>query len=114
MAAQGRRIEASCRIIWGPGDYDLDEQTDDYTTYYCTVRRDFGHRFGLTLTMTGICNSSDQAWNELDRMLSVWARVMQSRREMTREERLEIFGGPNGRDRAILEISWNEVEGNRS
>jgi hypothetical protein len=28
--------------------------------------------------MTGICNSEEQAWRELDKMLDLWARQIQS------------------------------------
>jgi len=38
------------------------------------VKKDFGSEFGLPLTVTGLCNSSKQAWRDLDRMLGVWAR----------------------------------------
>jgi hypothetical protein len=70
---QSQRIQANCKIIWGDGDYDLDIETDDWEIWQCIVKRDFGDAFE-PLTMTGLCNSQEQAWNELDRMLDVWAR----------------------------------------
>jgi hypothetical protein len=100
---QGARIEANCKIIWGNGDYDLDVETDDWVAYACVVNKDFGSHFGPPLTMTGLCNSAEQAWRELDRMLGVWARQIQGGQPMTKAQSLEIFGGPNGRNRAILE-----------
>jgi hypothetical protein len=36
-------------------------------------------------------------------MLDVWARQVQSGQPMTRAQRLEIFGGPNGRNVPVLE-----------
>lgn len=109
-AAQGARIEANCKIIWGDGDYDLDVETDDWVEYACVVKRDFGLCIGPPLTMTGLCNSAEQAWRELDRMLGVWARQIQGGHPMTKAQSLEIFGGPNGRKRAILEKFHDEVE----
>lgn len=32
-SAQGQRIQASCEIIWGTGDYDIDIETDDWISY---------------------------------------------------------------------------------
>jgi hypothetical protein len=60
--------------------------------------------------MTGFCNSREKAWNELDRMLVVWARQEQSGESMTKNQRLEIFGGPNGRNKAVLEMFMAELE----
>lgn len=102
--AQGERIQANCKIIWGDGDYDLDIESDNssYPSHLCFVKRDYGLSFGPALTMTGVCSSSEQAWNELDRMLSLWARQKQSGQPMTRELELEIFGGPHGRDKRIV------------
>ena len=35
MAAQGQRIEANCKIVWGSYcDYDLEVYTDDYEHYW--------------------------------------------------------------------------------
>lgn len=53
--------------------------------------------------MTGVQNGSHRAWNELERMLRLWARQVESGRPMTREESLEIFSGPNGKFRKVLE-----------
>lgn len=108
--AQGARIQANCKIIWGDGDYDLDLETDDWVEYACVVKRDHGTSFGPPLTMTGLCNSEKQAWRELDRMLGVWARQIQSGQPMTKAQSVEIFGGPNGRNKLILEKFLDEVE----
>jgi hypothetical protein len=94
--AQGQIIQANCKIIRDDADYDLDVETDDWVTYLCIVKKDFGSHFGPPLTMTGICNSEEQAWRELEKMLDVWARQVQSRQPMTKAQALEIFGGPNG------------------
>ena len=90
-------------------DYELDVETD-FMTYSCFVRKDFGSHFGPPLTMTGVCNSEEQAWRELDRMLDVWARQVQSGQPMTQAQRLEIFGGPNGRDIPLLEKFSDEAK----
>jgi len=82
-ATQSKNITANCTIIWGAGEYDIDIETDDYVNYICYVKRDFGNAFGPPLTVTAVCSSSEQAWSELDRMLTVWARQVQSRQPMS-------------------------------
>ncbi|RFU32614.1 hypothetical protein B7463_g3747, partial [Scytalidium lignicola] len=109
-SAQGKTIEANCRVIWGDGDYELDIETDDWDTWYCFVRKDFGLHFGPPLTMTGMCNSQKQAWSELERMLDVWARQVQSGQPMTKAQWLEIFGGPNGCNIPVLEMFVDEAK----
>ena len=52
--------------------------------------------------MTRLYNSNEQAWRELDRMLSTWASQVQTGRPMTRDKKLEIFGGPKGQSKAAL------------
>lgn len=102
-SAQGQRIEANCKIIWGNHcEYDLDLETDDYVNYACTVKRDFGTSFGPPLTMTSLCPSSEAAWAELDRMLELWARQVTRGTPMTKDEKLEIFGGWKGKHSKIL------------
>ncbi|CAO2650138.1 Nn.00g014300.m01.CDS01 [Neocucurbitaria sp. VM-36] len=104
MSDQGQRIEANCKKIWGADKtYDLTIETDDYEHYMCHVKVDYGTSYGPPLTMTSLCNGPDRAWNELDRMLRLWARQVESGRPMTREENLEIFSGPDGRWRKLLE-----------
>lgn len=110
MSAQNERVQASCKIIWGEADYDFDLETDDWVTYAYVVRKDFGSRFGPPLTMTGICNSETHAWEELERMLSVWARQVQSGKPMTKSQSIEIFGGPNWRNSYILGKFIDEAE----
>jgi hypothetical protein len=43
-------------------------------------------------------------------MLDVWARQEQSGEPMTKNQRLEIFGGPNGQNNAVLEMFMAELE----
>ncbi|KAH6714599.1 hypothetical protein BKA61DRAFT_575331 [Leptodontidium sp. MPI-SDFR-AT-0119] len=81
-----RKNPSHGNIIWGNGDYDLDVETDDWVVYACVARRDLGLRFGPPLTMTGICNSAEQAWEELDRMLGVWAGQIQSGHRVTKAQ----------------------------
>ncbi|KAH9203590.1 hypothetical protein DL95DRAFT_472248 [Leptodontidium sp. 2 PMI_412] len=40
-AAQGERIQANCKIIWGDGDYDLDVETD-YWDMHALLRGTLG------------------------------------------------------------------------
>ncbi|KAJ5882693.1 uncharacterized protein N7473_011127 [Penicillium subrubescens] len=110
---QGQRIQASCVTIWGSGDYDIDVETDDWASYYAVVKKDFGSSFGPPLTITGICQSEVHAWSELDRMLGLWAKVIQSGEPMTEEQSLEIFGGPNGRNKPILRQFFAETKKRR-
>jgi hypothetical protein len=96
---------ANCKKIWGADkDFDLNI---DYEEGFdkdcaCSVREDHGLSFGPWLTMTNWCSGPDAAWNELDRMLGLWARQVESGRPMTREERLDIFSGPSGEYREFL------------
>lgn len=66
---RSKRIEANCKNIWGDGDYDIDVETDDWTTYYGYIKRDFGLSYGPLLLMTAGCRSPDHVFAELDRML---------------------------------------------
>jgi hypothetical protein len=43
-------------------------------------------------------------------MLDVWARQEQSGEPMAKNQRLEIFGGPNGQNNAVLEMFMAELE----
>ena len=101
-ADQGQRIQNNCRVLWGDGDYELDIETDDWLTYYGYVRKDFGLHFGPLLIMTGECNSSENTWRELDRMLAAMAQQVKTREPMTKAQKLEVFGGPNGRNRKAV------------
>ena len=67
--------------------------------YIGHVKRDFGLEFGPLLTATGLCNSREQVWKELDRMLG----QIQTGQPMTKDQKLDILGGPNGQNKAILE-----------
>lgn len=60
--------------------------------------------------MTGLCALDVYAWNELDRMLGVWARQTQSGKPMTKDQILEIFGGPSGDHLPILKLFMKELE----
>ncbi|KAF2690123.1 hypothetical protein K458DRAFT_412948 [Lentithecium fluviatile CBS 122367] len=101
---QASRLLSNSKIIWGAEkDYDFEIETDDYLYYQCMVREDRGYEYGLPLLMTILCYGEEAAWNELDRMLRVWAGQVKSGREMSREEQLSIFGGKKGRYRGVLE-----------
>ncbi|XMA11509.1 hypothetical protein WAI453_004300 [Rhynchosporium graminicola] len=108
--AQGERIQGNCKIIWGDGDYDLDLETEDWVAFACVVKRDHGTSFGPPLAMTGLCDSAEQAWSELNRTLGVWAKQIQSGRPMTKAQSLEIFAGPKGRCKPVLEKLFDLME----
>jgi hypothetical protein len=101
-AEQGQRIQSNCRVLWGDEDYELDIETNDWMTYHCHVRKDFGSHFGPPLIMTGECNSSEKAGRELDRMLAAMAQQAKTREPMTKAQKLEVFGGPNGHNRKTV------------
>ena len=102
-SAQGERIQANCKIIWGDhDDYDLDMETDNWEEYACLVRKDYGLSLGPPLTMTQSCGSENAAWAELDRMLRIWAGQVQRGTPMTKQEYSEIFGGPRGELRNLV------------
>ncbi|KAI0134044.1 hypothetical protein BJ170DRAFT_608355 [Xylariales sp. AK1849] len=109
-SVRGKRIQANCRLIWGEGDYDIDVETDDLLHYIAFVKKDFGTSLGPPLTASGLCNSSDQACRELDRMLGVWAEQVLSQQPMTNDQRLETFGGPDRRNEWILKRVFAEQE----
>jgi len=116
--AQGRtqyeRLHANCKKIWGANkEFDFEVEADHYIYYQAHVKEDWGSSFSGALTMTGVCNSRDAAWNELDRMLDLWARQVESGQPMTRETALELFSGPNRRQENVLkqfmdEKAWRE------
>jgi hypothetical protein len=109
--AQGQRIEANCKIIWGNNcEYDFDIETDDYINYICYVKKDFGYSFGPPLTLTSLCHSSEAAWGELDRMLELWAKQVKRGTPMTKDERLDIFGGRKGEFKKLLSKFIDEFE----
>ncbi|OCL06348.1 hypothetical protein AOQ84DRAFT_390256 [Glonium stellatum] len=109
--ALGDRIEANCKIIWGnDSEYDIDTETDDYVNYLCCVRKDFGTKFGPPLTITDVCGSSEAAWAELDRMLRLWANVVKRGTPMTKDEKLEIFSGPEGDRTGLLSRSIDKFD----
>jgi len=52
--------------------------------------------------MTGLCRSSEAACAELDRMLELWAKQVKRGTPMTKDEKLEVFGGPKGEHKNLL------------
>ncbi|KAL9617933.1 MAG: hypothetical protein Q9160_007299 [Pyrenula sp. 1 TL-2023] len=110
--AQGQRIRAYCEAIWGKGDYmyDIDVETDDWEIYQGFVKQDFRLEYGPILTGTRLCKLVDHVYSELERMLSAWARQVQSGRPMTKEEELYIFWGLEGQNRKAVEEFSKELE----
>lgn len=102
---QAERILANCKKIWGADkefDIDIDCDKGPWGDCQAYVREDRGLSFGPMLTMTNVCEGSKRAWNELDRMLRLWARQVESGKPMSREEMLDIFSRPSGENRAAL------------
>ncbi|KAK1675965.1 hypothetical protein BDP55DRAFT_662811 [Colletotrichum godetiae] len=102
-----QRIEENCKTIWGDHVYEIDYETDDNEVFQYFVLRDYGSSFGPALTMTLLCHSEEAAYRELDRMLGIWAAQVRRGTPMTKEESLEIFGGPRGECKRVLEEFWS-------
>jgi hypothetical protein len=98
----------------GYGAYELEMETDIGESYLGVVRKDHRLSFGTALIMLGFCNSGEKAWKELDRMLRSKANQLMSRQPMIKDQKLHIFGGPNGRDRAILELFDVELKNRKA
>lgn len=101
---QAQRILTNCKKIWGADkefniDLDCDGPWGDCQAF---VREDGGLTLGPMLTMTNVCHGSKRAWNELDRMLRLWAQQVESGRPLSQEEALDIFSKPSGENRAVL------------
>lgn len=110
-STRGQRIQDNCKIIWGSNcDYDLDLETDDSINYACVVKKDFGLSLGPPLTMTSLCPSEEAALAELDRMLELWAKQVKRGTPMTKDEKLNIFGGWKGKHKNILSRFIDEFE----
>ncbi len=108
-STRSQRIHTNSKTIWGDADYDLEIENDS-ETYAAVVRKEYETEYGPALIMTGICSSEEQALRELDRMLDGLARQVRSGQEVTKAQKLEVFGGPNGRDQHILEQFLDKVE----
>lgn len=52
--------------------------------------------------MTLLCDSEEAAYRELNRMLVIWAAHARRGAPMTKEESLEVFGGPRGEYERLL------------
>jgi len=109
-SAEIQRVQDNCKTIWGNDDYDFDLETDDWVNYAYVVKKEFGLSFGPPLTMTSLCPSADAAFAELDRMLELWAKQVKRGTPMTKDERLNIFGGRKGEHRNLLSKFIDECE----
>lgn len=107
---RSERIQANCKIVWGKGDYYFNIETEDYNFFWAVVTKEGDSEPGPALTITGLCYSPEHVLAELDRMLFAWARQVQSGQPMTKEESLDIFGGPKGRNKPILETFMAEMD----
>ena len=58
--------------------------------------------------MAGLCNSEDEAWNEVERMLGLSATQIQSGQPITIARRLNIFSSPKGENWKILVLFEKE------
>lgn len=107
---RSEHFQANCEITWGKGDYDINIETDDYETFWAVLRKEFDNELGPVLTITGLCDSPEHTLAELDRMLFALAKQVQSGQPMTKEESLDIFGGPKGQNKPILKIFMAEMD----
>ena len=60
--------------------------------------------------MTRLCRSSEAAWAELDRMLESYAQHVKRKMPMTKDESLEVCGGPKGKHKKLLRKFLDEFE----
>ncbi|KAF2872893.1 hypothetical protein BDV95DRAFT_568259 [Massariosphaeria phaeospora] len=60
--------------------------------------------------MTSLCPSNEAAWTELDRRLDSWAKQVMRGTPMSKDERLDIFGGRKGKNKKVLSEFIDEVE----
>ncbi|KAL3474859.1 hypothetical protein BJX99DRAFT_259946 [Aspergillus californicus] len=91
-STSAQRTQA-CQIIWGPGDYDIDLETDDWESFWGVIRREYENELDpYPLILTKICDSKEAAMEELDRLLHAWARQTESGKKQTTRETLEMLG----------------------
>ncbi|KAK7923764.1 hypothetical protein PG985_007835 [Apiospora marii] len=77
---RSKRIIANCEIIWGKDSvYDLGEEGNFGDDYFVFVREELGTEYG-PLLMFAQETTSDEAWNRLDRILSLKAWKTQTER----------------------------------
>jgi hypothetical protein len=114
MDPQAHRLEANCKKIWGAEkQFDIDIEADNplrYPSYIGFVKEDYGLSFGSPLMVTGVCAGAQRAWDELDRMLALWAEQVESGQPMTKEKHLEISSGLNGEHRKLNKKTLNKKD----
>ncbi|KAI1282510.1 hypothetical protein F5Y07DRAFT_241938 [Xylaria sp. FL0933] len=82
---KAERVQANCRAIWGNGNYDLECEGDHGNEFQCFVRQDYGLEFGSPLIMTMVMATTEQAWEELERMLSYMAEKARRKAESAKQ-----------------------------
>jgi len=80
-STQYDRVEGYCKKIWGPMDFIIEYETDDYEYYAYLVKEDRGLSFGPPLTMTTLCEGQNEALHELERKLYLWAKRVESKQK---------------------------------
>lgn len=84
-------------MIWSEGDYDIDIETNDDEWYYCCVKKDLGTELGPPLKTSKAAESSEQAWDELEKELekelgSLACHVWSERERRAREAVMKSEG----------------------
>jgi hypothetical protein len=62
-------------------DFIIEYETDDYEYYSYFVKEDRGLSFGPPLTMTTLCRGQKEALHELERMLYLWVKRVESKQK---------------------------------
>ena len=88
---------ANCKAIWGKGDYDVDDETDDWEYYQGLVVEctDVGTDMK---TMTGLFRSSEQVWHALDQELSARVHQKSTRKPMRKDQTSNTSGGKDAQN----------------
>ena len=91
------RLASNCEIIWGSDNLFRTNAIvgdDDMMTW--TVERDIGGTFVPMWSMTYPFMLRHRAYDEIERILELWALRIISGAPMTLDERKDIFRGQRG------------------
>ena len=101
---QRGRIQANCKIIYASDwNYSFDEKKQvreesdqHYPNYFQVfIKNDYGNSFGPQLDAAGVGRTVEEAWVDLDKMLSLWVEKKQSGSLLNQEGHPKIFYGEN-------------------
>lgn len=79
-SSESEKIQANCRIIWGPGLYDIEIEHENFECWMIFVREDHGTYFGDPLLVTMPRDSLERAKSDLNGILNARVRDIQQRR----------------------------------